>query len=84
MTTCACRFVGPLQSKEHRDHHRKWEEARDATEVDIDRDEVLAMMVRQDDLEARLVECERRLGITPLQPTPGAQAILARAARDRR
>ena len=87
MSTCHCRFDGPLMTKEHRDHHRAWEAERDAaipTPVGITWDDMLAMMMRQDDLEARLVECERRLGITPLPPTPGAQAILTRTARNRR
>lgn len=78
MTSCACRYPGDLTTKEHRDHHRAWEDSRP---VPVTSDDVLALMVRIDQLEARQVECERRLGITPLPPTAGAQAILARAAR---
>lgn len=84
MSICACRFDGDLTSKAHRDHHRAWEGSRPAPPPSLSTDEVLVMMVRQDDLEARLVECERRLNIASLPPTRGAQAILTRAAKEKR
>ena len=84
MSICACRFDGDLTSKAHRDHHRVWEDSRPTPPPAVTTDDVLALMVRLDDLEARQVECERRLGITPLPPTRGAQAILARAAKEHR
>ena len=84
MTICACRFDGDLTSKAHRDHHRAWEDSRPAPPVQLTPDEVLALLVRLDGFEARLVTLERDAGITPLPPTRGAQAILARAAKEHR
>lgn len=81
MSACACRFNGDLTTKDHRDHHRAWEDSR-PTPASVTGDDVLALLVRYDQLEARVVECERRLDITPLPPTAGAQAILTRAARE--
>ncbi len=83
MTICACRFDGDLTSKAHRDHHRAWEASQPAPPVPLTPDEVLALLVRLDGFEARLVTLERAAEIIPLPPTPGAQAILARAARAR-
>ena len=84
MTACACRYDGDLTTKAHRDHHRAWENSRPSPAPVVTSDDLLAVLVRQDQLEARLVECERRLHITPLPPTAGAQAILTRAALEAR
>lgn len=84
MSICACRYDGDLETKAHRDHHRAWEDSRPTPPPTVTADDVLALMVRQDQLEARVVECERRLGVTPLPLSAGAQAILNRSARKAR
>lgn len=84
MSICACRYDGDLTTKAHRDHHRAWENSRPSPAPVVTSDDLLAVMVRQDQLEARVVACERALDITPLPPTPGAQAILTRAAKEHR
>lgn len=83
MSICACRFDGDLTSKAHRDHHRAWEDSRPAVPVALTGDDLLAITVRLDDFEARLVTLERDAGITPLPPSRGAQAILTRQAKER-
>lgn len=83
MPECACRFDGPLMSDEHRAHHRAWEQRTQQPAGHQDA-QLVAVLVQLDQVIARLIECERRLDITPMAPTPGAQAILTRAAQERR
>lgn len=83
MSACACRFDGDLTSKAHRDHHRAWAESQPRPPVEVSYDEFMALMIRLDELEALTLACADRLGIQHPKPGHGAQAILARAARER-
>lgn len=84
MPSCACRFDGVLTSKDHRDHHRAWEASQERPTVEVSYDEFMALLIQLDEVMALAVACAQALEIEHPKPGHGAQAILARAAKERR